>query len=86
MLRKNLPKGFARCPNCGSNNIQGEPLYLYEDEDDYGYGYDDQNDEDNNIAVFCVSCGHYLGETRSELFAKARALRQTVVRNLYRPE
>lgn len=83
MQRKNFNTGFARCANCGSNNIQGEPLYLYEDEeDDFGY---DEND-DANIAVFCVSCGHYLGETHSDLFEKAQNLRNSLLSRGYHVE
>ncbi len=71
MTKPMLP---GRCPNCGSTNIQAEPLYPYEDEeyDDYGYNQDEPGD----LAVFCVSCGHYLGEMDSELFERAKAMRR----------
>lgn len=68
MEKKPLP---GRCPACGSTNIQGEPLYPY-DEDEYGY---DEEDVPGNVAVFCVSCGHYLGETDSSLLGRMQELR-----------
>ena len=65
----------GRCPACGSTNIQGEPLYPYQDDDGYDidYGYDE--DELGDVAVFCVSCGHYLGEMQSELSGRMYELR-----------
>lgn len=64
MTSAKQPKLPGRCPSCGSTNIQGEPLYPYEDllQEDFP-AEDDQGD----VAVFCVSCGHYLGEMQSEL-------------------
>lgn len=55
----------GRCPNCGSNNIQAEPLYAYDDLWEEDYPADDE--ETGDVAIFCVSCGHYLGEMESEL-------------------
>lgn len=65
MIKPDKAKMPGRCPNCGSSNIQAEPLYPYDDlwEEDYPVDEDDQGD----VAVFCVSCGHYLGEMQSEL-------------------
>lgn len=60
------------CPACGSTNIQSEPLYPYEDEYDYGYDEDEMGD----LAVFCVSCGHYLGEMKSELTSRMQDFRR----------
>ncbi len=70
MTIKNLP---GRCPACGSTNIQGEPLYPYDDDgwEDDSFGPDDEGD----VAVFCVSCGHYLGEMQSELTGRMQSLR-----------
>jgi len=53
----------SRCPNCGGNNLQTEPLYDYEE------GPTDE------LALFCVSCGHYLGEMPSHLKGQMQALR-----------
>ncbi|HEX2913084.1 MAG TPA: hypothetical protein VH186_19925 [Chloroflexia bacterium] len=66
-------KMSGRCPNCGSTNIQSEPLYPYDEEED-PYVYDD-NEEPGEIAVFCVSCGHYMGEMNSQLGEKMRSFR-----------
>jgi DNA-directed RNA polymerase subunit N (RpoN/RPB10) len=73
MSNSNKPKIPGRCPKCGSANIQGEPLYPYEDlfEEDYP-AEDDQGD----LAVFCVSCGHYLGEMQSELTGRLQDFQQ----------
>lgn len=75
MSTKPLP---GRCPACGSTNIQAEPLYPYEDEngDDLDFGYPE--DETGDTAVFCVSCGHYLGEMRSELTGRMSELRSNL--------
>lgn len=79
MSKSSLP---GRCPNCGSTNIQAEPLYPYEDEyDDYA---DDQDTGD--LAVFCVSCGHYLGEMHSELFDQMDSYRQQLAAWLGQPK
>ncbi len=69
-----MTKMPGRCPNCGSSNIQAEPLYLYDYDDEYDFGYHD--DEKGDLAVFCVSCGHYLGEMQSELTARMQNYRQ----------
>ncbi|MEI6043624.1 MAG: hypothetical protein WCS37_04430 [Chloroflexota bacterium] len=53
----------SRCPNCGSTNLQTEPLYDYEE------GPTEQ------LALFCVSCGRYMGEMPSKLKERMRALR-----------
>ena len=53
----------SRCPNCGGTNLQTEPLY------DYDEGLTDE------LALFCVSCGHYMGEMPSELRGRMVALR-----------
>jgi hypothetical protein len=53
----------SRCPNCGSDNLQTEPLYDYEE------GPTDQ------LALFCVSCGRYIGEMPSELKGRMQSLR-----------
>ena len=73
MAKPNLP---GRCPNCGSNNIQAEPLYPYEYLDEYDYGAETDDEENGDLAVFCVSCGHYLGEMDSELFDRMRKFRR----------
>jgi hypothetical protein len=65
MNNPNGSKMPGRCPNCGSNNIQAEPLYPYDDLWEEDYPADDE--EVGDVAVFCVSCGHYLGEMQSEL-------------------
>jgi hypothetical protein len=69
-----LSKIPGRCPKCGSNNIQAEPLYPYE-ADEYDWSAD-SGDAPGDLAVFCVSCGHYLGEMDSELFDRMRAYRR----------
>jgi hypothetical protein len=73
MSNQNQPKIPGRCPKCGSSNIQGEPLYPYEDlwEEDYP-AEEDQGD----VAVFCVSCGHYMGEMQSELTSRMQDFQQ----------
>jgi hypothetical protein len=78
-MAKTFKQKYARCPNCGSTNIQSEPLYAYEDEDDYGW--DDAN-EPGNLAIFCVSCGHYLGEANTDLLNRSRAIQNDVLRRM----
>ncbi len=56
----------SRCPNCGGDNLQTEPLYDYEE------GLTDE------LALFCFSCGHYLGEMPSQLWQQMDALRSTL--------
>lgn len=56
----------SRCPNCGGSNLQTEPLYDYEE------GSTDE------LALFCVSCGHYIGEMPSELRGRMLALRNAL--------
>lgn len=62
-----------RCPKCGSTNLQTEPLYYYEWEDEL---------EEDELALFCVSCGHYLGEMPNHLKAEAEVLRSKALSNL----
>lgn len=65
-MKRNVEMGAklpSRCPNCGGNNLQTEPLYDYEE------GPTDE------LALFCFSCGHYLGEMPSELKGQMQALR-----------
>ena len=63
----NKPKMPGRCPACDSTNIQAEPLYPYEQFED---------DEDcGELNVFCVSCGHFLGEMHSDLANQMRTYR-----------
>lgn len=56
----------SRCPNCGGTNLQTEPLYDYEE------GLTDQ------LALFCVSCGHYMGEMPSELRGQMDTFRSSL--------
>ncbi len=69
---KSMP---GRCPNCGSTNIQAEPLYPYDDEDEYSYYDENEIEAEGDLAVFCVSCGHYMGEMASHLTARLHVVR-----------
>ena len=72
----------GRCPNCGSNNIQAEPLYPYEEDEDYFSGRAGGDEAAGDLAVFCVSCGHYMGEMASQLTARMQTLRRRAL-NLF---
>jgi hypothetical protein len=69
----------GKCPHCNSTNLSTEPVYL--DDEEWEYGVDDENDPSGQIAVFCVTCGHYLGTIQSELRGKLD--HDTFVRQLY---
>jgi DNA-directed RNA polymerase subunit N (RpoN/RPB10) len=66
-MKEKLP---SRCPNCGSDNLQTEPLYDYEE------GPTDQ------LALFCVSCGRYIGEMPSALKGRMQSLRNLLASDL----
>lgn len=74
MADVNKPTTFSnRCPKCGSTNLQTEPLYYYE--------WEDESDE-AELALFCVSCGHYLGEMPNHLQGQAEFLRSKALSSL----
>ncbi len=50
------------CPKCRSTNLQTEPIYDWEE------GLTDE------IALFCVNCGYYMGEFPSDLRSKGENL------------
>ncbi len=56
----------SRCPNCGSDNLQTEPLY------------DEEEGPTGELALFCFSCGRYMGEMPSELQQKMQSYRQSL--------
>jgi hypothetical protein len=53
----------SRCPNCGGTNLQTEPLY------------DEEEGPTEELALFCVSCGRYMGEMPSQLKGSMRDFR-----------
>ncbi len=69
----------GRCPNCGSTNLQTEPIYPYEDEE---YLDSFEHEDTGDLAVFCVSCGHYMGEIASHLTARMQAVRSKALDQL----
>jgi hypothetical protein len=68
---RNQPKRRGYCPKCGSTNVATEPIY---DEED---GLADE------VALFCLTCGHYLGEVDFSLHEKMRDFRETLT-DLYK--
>jgi hypothetical protein len=71
----------GKCPHCSSTNLSTEPVYL--DEEDYweyDYGHADE-DEGQEIAVFCVTCGHYMGTISSDL--RGKSSHADFIRQLY---
>jgi hypothetical protein len=55
------------CPKCRSTNLQTEPLYDWDD------GLTDE------IGLFCVTCGHYLGETLNHLQNRSQNLHSSML-------
>lgn len=58
------------CPKCRSTNLQTEPIYDWED------GLTDE------IALFCVTCGHYLGELSGTLHGQSQSLHNSLLSGL----
>jgi transcription elongation factor Elf1 len=68
---KNKLKRKGYCPKCGSTNVATEPIY------------DDEEGLVDEIALFCLTCGHYLGEVEFGLHAKMRDFQENII-DLYK--
>ncbi|NWJ45137.1 MAG: hypothetical protein HXX08_04580 [Chloroflexi bacterium] len=73
----------GKCPHCSSTNLASEPVYPF-DETEMIYDYDDEEESETLIAVFCVTCGHYLGAVESELRQGKRDWHSTMLNEFKR--
>jgi uncharacterized Zn finger protein len=72
----------SKCPHCGSTNLSTEPVYT-EREWEESYGREDSS-ADSQIALFCVTCGHFIGTVDSPLREKNRNLHSKLIQELGR--
>jgi len=71
-----------KCPHCGSSNLASEPVYSDTDE------WDDETEqlEENyhsQVAIFCITCGHFIGEIKSELRGKTNSLHSSFLKQYF---
>lgn len=74
MAKTKNEKRRGYCPKCGSTNVASEPIYDEEEEIVTDY-----------IALFCITCGHYLGEVEFSLHERMHNLRANI-RDLFRQD